>query len=883
MATTYIGVPQNEIPVYPTAASFPVSAGNGDQVVAADTSTIYVFSTGSMTWLAVATPGAAIALDALTGDVTATGPGTAPATVQAVGGSTATAVNAATILANAATSANTASAIVRRDVSGNFSAGTITASNVIDSGLSVSTALVTDGSKQLTSSVTTATELSYSSGVTSAIQTQLNGKQATLTIGNLTDTGTDGIIVTGGTGAVIGSGTSVAQHVADTTHNGYLSSADWNTFNSKQAAGSYITALTGDVTAAGPGSSAATVAKIQSTVVSGTTGSGNVVFSAAPTLTGLLSGSSATFSSTIGASNFSGTSSGTNTGDVTLGTASGLSLAAQVLSLALSSTSTTGALSSTDWNTFNNKQAALTLGNLTDVGTDGITITGGTGAVVGSGTAISQRVADATHNGYLVSTDWVIFNAKQASGNYITALTGDVTATGPGSVASTVAKIAGTTVSGTTGSTNVVFSTSPAISAAALSGATTMTDAGSIINATTASKVLAFNLGGMSTSTTLTLSSSQSTSQTLTLPNITGSDTVGTLALAQTYTGAKTFSAAVTLGAGLVGTPSINVSDSGTGLYRPGANILAFTANGNESGRITASGNWQIGTTAFISNTAERIAALNSDSGGGNVTYATAATQITLTSTTPYTGTGGVNSAWNRLQRTISTSTTDTGMMGASLNVVRFNISAGQTLTNSSTDGIYGNIILASSNQGAGVVASTLYSGFRVQADSLNTGTNKAGISIGNITGASSNYAILTGTGLVSLADTTQSTTTATGAIISLGGLGLAKNLTTGGAVSTAGYDTSSPVTGNTVTASANTPGLLLTPAGTLATLTVRLPSSPIDGQQYWVATSQTITSVTWQDAGGTAGNVIGGAASLALAGARFVYNASGTKWYSIA
>lgn len=44
--------------------------------------------------------------------------------------------------------------------------------------------------------------------------------------------------------------------------NGYLSSADWTTFNSKQAAGNYITALTGDVTASGPGSSAATLATV---------------------------------------------------------------------------------------------------------------------------------------------------------------------------------------------------------------------------------------------------------------------------------------------------------------------------------------------------------------------------------------------------------------------------------------------------------------------------------------------------------------------------------------------------------------------------------------------------------------------------------------------
>jgi hypothetical protein len=49
-----------------------------------------------------------------------------------------------------------------------------------------------------------------------------------------------------------------------TSTDGYLSSTDWNTFNSKQPAGSYITALTGDVTATGPGSAAATLATVNS-------------------------------------------------------------------------------------------------------------------------------------------------------------------------------------------------------------------------------------------------------------------------------------------------------------------------------------------------------------------------------------------------------------------------------------------------------------------------------------------------------------------------------------------------------------------------------------------------------------------------------------------
>jgi len=109
-----------------------------------------------------------------------------------------------------------------------------------------------------------------------------------------------------------------------------------------------------------------------------------------------------TFTGSISASNLSGT----NTGDITIGTANGLSVLGQALSLGLSSTSTTGALSSTDWNTF---------------------------------------------------------NSKQSSGNYITALTGDVTASGPGSAVSTItnlavtnAKIANSTINLTTKVTGVL-------------------------------------------------------------------------------------------------------------------------------------------------------------------------------------------------------------------------------------------------------------------------------------------------------------------------------------------------------------------------------------------------------------------------------------------
>lgn len=59
----------------------------------------------------------------------------------------------------------------------------------------------------------------------------------------------------------------------------------------------------------------------------------------------------------------------------------------------------------------------LPTGNLTDAGTDGITVTGGTNAVIGSGTSLSQHVADSTHNGYLASSDWVSFNNVASNSN----------------------------------------------------------------------------------------------------------------------------------------------------------------------------------------------------------------------------------------------------------------------------------------------------------------------------------------------------------------------------------------------------------------------------------------------------------------------------------
>jgi hypothetical protein len=87
------------------------------------------------------------AITGLTGDVSATGPGNASVTVNFVGASTASEIHTATVGTLSATNVNTPSAIVKRDASGNFSAGTITANltgNVSGSAASITGNLTGD-------------------------------------------------------------------------------------------------------------------------------------------------------------------------------------------------------------------------------------------------------------------------------------------------------------------------------------------------------------------------------------------------------------------------------------------------------------------------------------------------------------------------------------------------------------------------------------------------------------------------------------------------------------------------------------------------------------------------------------------------------------------
>jgi predicted heme/steroid binding protein len=251
--------------------------------------------------------------------------------------------------------------------------------NVYISSVANNQGLFYESSTQLWKNKSIATVLGYTPA-NAATTITINGTtydisaNRTWNVGTVTSVATTGPL-TGGT--ITGSGT-IGITQATTSTDGYLSSIDWNTFNSKQAA---------------------------------------LTFSA-PLI------------------NTSGT-----------------------ISIPAASASVNGYLSSTDWAAFNNKQAALSgTGFVKISGTTisydnstyylasnpnsyiALTALSATAPLSYSNTTGVFSISQATTStdGYLSSTDWNTFNNKQAAGNYITALTGEATASGPGSATVTL-------------------------------------------------------------------------------------------------------------------------------------------------------------------------------------------------------------------------------------------------------------------------------------------------------------------------------------------------------------------------------------------------------------------------------------------------------------
>lgn len=95
-------------------------------------------------------------------------------------------------------------------------------------------------------------------------------------------------------------------------------------------------------------------------------------------------------------------------------------------------------------------------------------------------------------------------------------------------------------------------------------------------------------------------------------------------------------------------------------------------------------------------------------------------------------------------------------------------------------------------------------------------------------------------------------------------------------------YAASSFATTGTFSAGANTSGVINTNSSTIASFTLKLPPTPLDGQMYFFGTSGQIVALTIQDSAG--GTVTGGKTSVAadLRGQSFVYSATTVKWHAI-
>jgi hypothetical protein len=88
----------------------------------------------------------------------------------------------------------------------------------------------------------------------------------------------------------------------------------------------------------------------------------------------------------------------------------------------------------------------------------------------------------------------------------------------------------------------------------------------------------------------------------------------------------------------------------------------------------------------------------------------------------------------------------------------------------------------------------------------------------------------------------------------------------------------STPIAGATVTMAA--PSVYLTPAGTLATLTIRLPPNPLPGQNATIVSTAAVTALTMQTA---TGGAVAGAPTALVANTevrmRYISSTAGWAW----
>ena len=319
---------------------------------------------------------------------------------------------------------------------GSISVGTVTSvAATAGTGISIS------GSPITTSGTLTVTNTAPDQTVvlTAGTGISTSGTYPNFTITNTSPSSGGTVTSVTGTSPVVSSGgntPAISMPAATTSVSGYLTSTDWNIFNGKQAAGTYVNSVSGTTNRITSTGGVTPVIDLASGVATaGTTGSSTLI----PVVTIDTYGR---VTSITTASNPQGTVTSV-TGTAPVVSSGG---ATPAISMAAANTTTNGYLTSTDWNTFNGKGS----GTVTSVGgtgtVNGLTLTGtvtSTGNLTLGGTldlssppAIGGTAPNSVKGTVIQATNGIVVNSNTVSASYTIPSGSSAMSAGPMTVAS---------------------------------------------------------------------------------------------------------------------------------------------------------------------------------------------------------------------------------------------------------------------------------------------------------------------------------------------------------------------------------------------------------------------------------------------------------------